>query len=822
MPNARELYNKIFDDFIHYGDPALYVLLDHKSDGKLDWFRYIWGNNHSGPDKTFLVRILHYFSLEQQDDREKIIQRLKTEAKAHPIHRSSKNDSDHTWVYALLLFLDQALHEKDGNQIRDAFSDNIDDLNTLLKAYESSIGSTYILAIDDISKRRYWREPHALFLRTTAEFMFSLAHVHSLRFPFMFLNSAYYAVKLYASNKHNLPFSPLQPDCQSALNVRDSRMYYRAALDAYQLSLKNNDFQTAYDVLSSWLNKKSCGPITYDVTQHSGEDQWRTANQELVANLQSTMSLLCARLSNLHAKATSQRGSFRSEAIHYAKGVLEGGYFDDFVFCSNLAVLMETGAYDDAARIAARLADKKTDKKTDKQADYLIYLTTQLAAEIGVLCHSAKDDLSIAELVQRNDSIRKLQERIATHKDVSKLYKFPPSLLRENKLIIDICRTFKDSTAASLLLCIRHLVTEIKRELRYTHLHSVCDPRTDASKIDDPVPITPPVQRKPYTIAYYTTLSNLKYLMEPVYTKDPMGKPVPLKDLKETVDPQQAKNCLTMMHAHYMNDPSEGITLPESLSDWINENSSFKNLLFRTHTPPVFRERLLDQSFVFLKSFTDAIDQLNMWSIYASDRSSGSDSNGCCVCLAPETFEMMLRPSRKMSEFEYDDMQLYKVAYLRNNNIVNYGQPKLKRYFRLLKKAVQALNDTLAGQSAPSRQLLESAVSTLQQILTPIIFLFKDASYRAEHELRLIVTRSREKEDMERISKTPQDPPKLYVNPYHQVFVDQIILGPKVNQPDNWIPHLQFELAKMWEKWPTKNGEKRVPSVRKSSINYRD
>ena len=60
------------------------------------------------------------------------------------------------------------------------------------------------------------------------------------------------------------------------------------------------------------------------------------------------------------------------------------------------------------------------------------------------------------------------------------------------------------------------------------------------------------------------------------------------------------------------------------------------------------------------------------------------------------------------------------------------------------------------------------------------------------------------------------------MNPYHQVFVDQIILGPKVNQPDNWIPHLQFELAKMWEKWPAKNGEKRVPSVRKSSINYRD
>lgn len=810
MLNARELFNEIFDDFIHYGNPTLSGFLDYNSNGKQDWFHYIWGDNHSTPDNPFLVRILHYFSLEQQDDREEIIKRLETEAEKYTFIDPSENDSDHIWIYTLLLSLDQVLHAESSEQIHKAAQSTEGFFIRLLNAYESAIGNTYQLTGD----YKYLSDPHALFLRKTAEFMFSLSPEIRSCAPLPFDDDcAYHAVLLYTCNKYTLPLSSPDQHFQKALDVRDSRMYYRATQDAYELSLKNNDPQTTYDILYSWLHQKSCGPITYHETQHSHEDQWRKKHPELVAHLQSSMSLLCARLSNLHDKSTHQSRIFRSKAIRYAKGVLEDRHFKTFDYRRNIAVLLETRKYGVAARIAAELSDEHPDN--------VYYPIAQLSAKIGTLCQPSKGKRSIAELFQGSDTMQALTELVRQLNEKAD-DNDSDSLFEENRQIYSIsrkCGSIKDGESiAVLLLFIRHLSIQIKHELQYTgHLQTKYLPRDDDSKRQKP-----PVERKPYTIAYYTTLSNLKYLMEPVYTEDPMGKPVPLKDLKETVDPQQAKNCLTMMHAHYMNDPSEGITLPEALSDCIDQNSSSKNLLFLRHTPSVFREQLLDQSFVFLKSFTNIVDQLNMWSMYASDRSGGSDSNGCCVCIAPETFEMMLRPSWKMSEFEYDDMPLYKVAYLRNNNIVNRDQPDLNHYFRLLKESVQALNDILAGQSAPSRQLLESAVSTLQQILTPIIFLFKDASYRAEHELRLIVTRSREKEDMERISKTPQDPPKLYVNPYHQVFVDQIILGPKVNQPDNWIPHLQFELTKMWEKWPAKNGEKRVPSVRKSSINYRD
>ena len=56
----------------------------------------------------------------------------------------------------------------------------------------------------------------------------------------------------------------------------------------------------------------------------------------------------------------------------------------------------------------------------------------------------------------------------------------------------------------------------------------------------------------------------------------------------------------------------------------------------------------------------------------------------------------------------------------------------------------------------------------------------------------------------------------------YQIYVDKIILGPKVKAPDKWIPYLQYELVKMWDSWPEKRFGERTPSVRKSSISYRD
>ena len=107
----------------------------------------------------------------------------------------------------------------------------------------------------------------------------------------------------------------------------------------------------------------------------------------------------------------------------------------------------------------------------------------------------------------------------------------------------------------------------------------------------------------------------------------------------------------------------------------------------------------------------------------------------------------------------------------------------------------------------------------LMRVFEKIMFLFKDISYQLEAESRLIITR--DIMDREEIKRTKQMPPKLYINPYFQVYPEKIILGPKVENADEWIPHLQYELAKFKEKWPEGYEREYKPIVRKSKINIR-
>ena len=817
MTKTRELFNEVFENFIIDGGSDFRMsrpILG--TEGDIDYIGFLFsGDRHKNRDAgiEFLNRILYYLSLDAPEAYDDVIDWLK--------YQKSSEDFD---MFSLLSILADLLQAETDGQIQKIVRMNIYKLDRLHSAYSSAVASTYVLTVSDVEVKNY--DPFGMLLRRTTEFIILLYPEYFADSFFLFTidSSTFYAVMVDLCMRHSLPIE-IEDYFGYALNVDDSRMYYRVTMVISTISRKKRDLQTAYDVLYSWIEQKSCGRYSYSPEKHTGEVQWRKEHPEAVLNLWTNMCCLSFMIAGLQNPASWQGRAFRREAISYAKKVLEAEYSFRYPYGRCMHVLRNMREYGLAADAAAKLLDTpQAPVEKGKKLPELRHLSELISARIGWFCQPKGQDGLPNRSDCDTDHFNQLQELVARFNRIIKNPDTKDSDIDADKQILDICRTIasqQTEAAESIivyLLCIRHLALEIKRELRYVGcIQTVYDPR-----IGEPECEAADKVHKPSAIAYYTTLGNLKYLMEPVYAKDPKSRPIPLKDLEEPVDPAQGKNCLTMMHAHYMNDPSEGITLPQALSGWIDERSPYKNLLFRTHAPSDFREQLLDGQFVFLKSFTDIIDQLNMWSIYSSDRNGGSDSNGCCICIAPETFEMMLQSQIIEEQDDQDDLQLYKVAYLRNNQIVNKDQQELSHYFELLKTLVQELNDTLVRLPNRSGQLLDRVVSILQEILTPIIFLFKDASYRAEHELRLIVTRSRTREDMERISKTPQTPPKLYVNPYHQIFVEQIILGPKVKQPDVWIPHLQFELTKMWEHWPEKQYGKRVPSVRKSSINYRD
>lgn len=328
-------------------------------------------------------------------------------------------------------------------------------------------------------------------------------------------------------------------------------------------------------------------------------------------------------------------------------------------------------------------------------------------------------------------------------------------------------------------------------------------------------------------IAYYTPLGNAKFLLEKSKSEQEVDETE--ENWPDAHKPfTKAQNRLTMMHVCYMNDPNEGHTLIQALENELDKSTK-KNQLFKGSSPDIFRRKLLDEKFVFLKSFTSLVDQLNMWSTYASDRSTGSDSNGCCICIAPQTFQMMQNAPLPKAESSHtiakdrDDYNLYRVAYLSEGVLIVPDVSKTQRKaiqknYNQLIKLFKELNRLIGTNPTP--EALTKIWRGLSISLSFIAFLFKDAAYEAEKELRLIVTRS--KSNRGEIQHTDTTPSKLFIMPPHQIFVEKIILGPKVSAPDTWIPHLQYQLAEMWESWPESYKNPPIPKVRKSSISYRD
>ena len=307
-------------------------------------------------------------------------------------------------------------------------------------------------------------------------------------------------------------------------------------------------------------------------------------------------------------------------------------------------------------------------------------------------------------------------------------------------------------------------------------------------------------------IAYYTPLENIKYLLDKESEND-----------KGNLTDKVEANRLTMMHARYMNDPDEGLVLLDNLKDYLFVS------------PEELRDNLYDQKYIFLKSFTGLVDQLNMWTLYGSDRGTGKDCNGCCICFEPESFiyipendysdnkESTL--SDNISKHINDDYDLYNVAYVDDEELFVDGleaSEDLKNRYADLKFQLSVLHQLIKNASEEDKTTIYNC---LVRLLEKPMFLFKDKSYCLEKESRIII--SRDFNDRLEIKKTSaeKEPRKIFINPPLQMFPSRIILGPKVEDDDYWMPYLQYKLSEIKDKWDYEKDYN--PKVRKSSINIR-
>lgn len=160
----------------------------------------------------------------------------------------------------------------------------------------------------------------------------------------------------------------------------------------------------------------------------------------------------------------------------------------------------------------------------------------------------------------------------------------------------------------------------------------------------------------------------------------------------------------------------------------------------------------------------------------------GDDAKGCCVVLNNKTFEKS---------------KLRKIVYLSDEGVCD--NKKIQKYLDEFKAAYQHLSelckkiDTNSGQGRDCLLMIDSLVSSA---ITQISYLFKHDSYKHENEVRLIINRtSNNLDDVKVISGKV---PKLYIYNDRQSYIDEIILGAKVENPEDYVPFIHKQGNKMW------------------------
>lgn len=604
--------------------------------------------------------------------------------------------------------------------------------------------------------------------------------------------------------------------------------------DAYNLlgvcAIDDNQLQLAYDCYFSWINKK----VILEVEQaqrlekklkSNKEEVWRVEKKKEVAIMYGNYAYVCGAMCDL----LNYRDPYFEAMVlaeYYIKKAVEAGgenRTSTNYYCSAGTILSDAGEIEESITFYEKYkeyAEGVTNKLNASRSLIREYRSLLRQKEKGREHSSDIDKLKnklnaeideFVKLYQRVDRVnhksRTMNEELRYGRNIYTLMskchgistdkeKVRYLLLQINRDVSDILKRLKrgSSTKHEFKLYIRRMSTEVQAIIA-----------TRKEELKNKISTENAERVRSGEIAYYTTLSNVQYLFDEVVKEE--------KDDKGEMIKTEKKNCFTMMHAKYMNDPEEGLILLQDIKDYLPS------------TPEQMRDELYDQKYVFMRSFTGLIDQLNMWTLYGSDKTSGKDCNGCCVCFAPETFETMIsrsesdiNESTQITSRSRDDYHLYSIAYLDGENIVVDGKKDT-----IIRECYEQLKNHLADLEKTTRHFLDTdkkiITSCLVVLFEKIMFLFKDYSYRLEEESRLIITRTAE--DRAEINKTEQTPPKLYINPFYQIYPEKIILGPKVEDADFWMPHFQYELDGFKEKWKDNFSRGYKPIVRKSRINIR-
>lgn len=281
-------------------------------------------------------------------------------------------------------------------------------------------------------------------------------------------------------------------------------------------------------------------------------------------------------------------------------------------------------------------------------------------------------------------------------------------------------------------------------------------------------------------ITHYTSLSALKILI--------------LAD----------NSKLWISEGNFMNDPSEGTELFSFLYDE-DKREKVETTEMETFVPKPFIGSFVPE---------DMNNDLNMWRFYGKE--DGVEAKGCAIVLRAQKFIEDIKNSlsnekNKEARIEDEsDVNFYQVVYLKHKSN-DFDIPILKP--KKFKKFNDKINE-LKVKVTTYNEAKGANITSLEEQLNDIAFLFKRDEYKNEKEVRLVMKGVEfEKKFCKKYKEdTSVNPPRVYIElePIKK-RVKQITLGPKVDKANEWASALHYSYKE----------EKEIPIIEISHLPYK-
>ena len=179
------------------------------------------------------------------------------------------------------------------------------------------------------------------------------------------------------------------------------------------------------------------------------------------------------------------------------------------------------------------------------------------------------------------------------------------------------------------------------------------------------------------------------------------------------------------------------------------------------------------------------------------------DAKGCCVILNHRTFK-----KNKLRRIVYLSEQ-GKCSEDRDEMVQQYLEEFVKVYERILNNSIKIDSSDVQGRECLARIRL-----LLEDIVSNISYVFKHESYKHEKEVRIILNKT--SSDLNEVKVISGNVPKLYIYNDSQTYIDEVVLGAKMDNPENYVPFIYKQGKKMW-----KDEKENHMKVTQSKIQYK-